>query len=85
MVKLLACGARGPGSIPGLTATISETVNLRFQIAIWLKYRNSDVNPQNKQPTSLPLHCFGAYSCFGPNSSSVKNEKGHILANILQI
>ena len=28
VVKLLACGARGPGSIPGLAATISEIGDL---------------------------------------------------------
>ena len=39
VVKLLACGTRGPASIPGLAATISEIVYLRIQVAIWLKYR----------------------------------------------
>ena len=38
------------GSIPGLAASISEISC--FQVAIWLKYRTSDVNPQYNQPTS---------------------------------
>ena len=36
-------------TIPGLAATISEIGNL-LQVAIWLKDRLSDVNPQNNQP-----------------------------------
>ena len=49
VVKLLACGASGPGSIFGLATTISEISC--FQVAIWLKYRKSDVNPQNYKPS----------------------------------
>ena len=42
------------GSIPGLVTWISEIVISCFQVAIWLKYRWSDVNPQYNQPTSWP-------------------------------
>ena len=51
---LLACGARGPGfdSRPR-HSNFQRFVISCFQVAIWLKYRWSDVNPQYNQPTSL--------------------------------
>ena len=53
VVKLLACGAGGQGSIPGLTARISEIGYLLLQVAIWLSERS--LNPQNNQPTNYRL------------------------------
>ena len=54
MVKLLACGTSGPGSIPGLTATISEIGYLllpsRDMAERSLKQRKS-----SKQPTNILL------------------------------
>ena len=52
VVKLLACGARGPGfdSRPR-HLNFQRFVIYCFQVAIWLKYRWSDVNPQYNQPT----------------------------------
>ena len=53
MVKLLACGARWPGfnSRPR-HLNFHRLVISCFQVAIWLKYRWSDVNPQHNQPTN---------------------------------
>ena len=51
VVKLLACGARGPGSTPGLAATISEIVYLRFQVRkeqIWLSRMTKAPSPTEK-------------------------------------
>ena len=54
MVKFMACGARGLGSIPGLAATISEISYLllpcRGMAEITLKRRKS-----SKQPTTSLL------------------------------
>ena len=52
VVKLLACGARGPGfdSRPR-HLNFQRLVISCFQVATWLKYRWSDVNPQYNQPT----------------------------------
>ena len=52
VVKLLACGAGDRGSIPSLAATISQISYLLLPVAIWLKDRLSDVNPQNNNPTN---------------------------------
>ena len=57
MVKPLACGARGRGSIPGLAATISDIGYLlpssRNMAEIQLKRRKSsiDTNQLTNQPT----------------------------------
>ena len=55
VVKLLTCGARGPGSIPGPAATISEIgcllLSSRDIAEISLKRRKS-----SKQPTNNPLY-----------------------------
>ena len=55
VVKLLACGARWPGfdSRPR-HLNFQRLVISCFQIAIWLKYHWSDVNPQYNQPTNQP-------------------------------
>ena len=66
VVKLLACGARGPGfnSRPR-HLNFQRLVISCFQVSIWLKYRWSDVNPQYNQPTNkcfipvAPLLCIG--------------------------
>ena len=42
-------------SIPGLAATISDICNLLLQVAIWPKYHERDLNPQNNQPTNLTI------------------------------
>ena len=51
VVKLLACGARGRGSIPGLAATILQMGNLLLQSCnkaeISLKRRKSSKQPTN--------------------------------------
>ena len=51
VVKLLACGARGLGfdSRPR-HSKIQRLVISCFQVAIWLKYRWSDENPEYNQP-----------------------------------
>ena len=51
VVKLLACRARGPGfdSRPR-HLNFQRLVISCFQVAIWLKYHWSDVNPQYNQP-----------------------------------
>ena len=55
VVKILACGAKGPGfdSRPR-HLNFQRLVISCFQVAIWLimKYRLSDVNPQYNQPTN---------------------------------
>ena len=62
-VKWLSCWLAEQefrGSIPGLAATISEIGYLLLQVAIWLKYRWRDVNPQNNKPTiKLDFICMG--------------------------
>ena len=52
--KLLACGVRGPGfdSRPR-HSNLQRWVISRFQVAIWLKYRWSGVNPQYNQTTCV--------------------------------
>ena len=59
MVTLLVCGARGPGSIPGLAATISEIGYLllpsRDMVEISLNRRKSS----NNQPTIVLKRCTG--------------------------
>ena len=57
VVKLLACGARGPGfDSPPRHLNFQRLVISCFQVAIWLKYRWSDVNPQYNQPTNQPIN-----------------------------
>ena len=53
VVKVLACGARGPGfdSRPR-HLNFQRLVISCFQVEIWLKGRLIDVNPQNNQPTN---------------------------------
>ena len=53
VVKLLACGAKGPGfdSRPR-HLNFQRLVISCFQFEIWLKDRLIDVNPQNNQPTN---------------------------------
>ena len=53
VVKLLACGARGPGfdSRPR-HSNFQRLVISCFQVKIWLKDRSIDINPQNNQPTN---------------------------------
>ena len=54
VVKLLACGAIGPGfdSRPH-HLNFQRFVISCFQVEIWLKDRYIDANPQNNQPTNL--------------------------------
>ena len=56
VVKLLACGARGPvfDSRPR-HLNFQRLVISCFQVEIWLKDRQIDVNPQNNQPTNQSL------------------------------
>ena len=50
----LGCGARGPGFDPRPRhLNFQRLVISSFQVAIWLKYRWNDVNPQYKQLTNL--------------------------------
>ena len=48
-----------------------------FQVAIWLKYRWSDINPEYNQPTismhadPLTIGCFCTSRCVVKNSSAV--------------
>ena len=44
VVTLLACGAKGPDSIPSLATLVISC----FQVIIWLTYRWRDVNPQSR-------------------------------------
>ena len=55
VVKLSACGARGPGiDSRSRYLNFQRLVISCFQVAIWRKYRSSDVNPQyNQQPTNI--------------------------------
>ena len=57
VVKLLACGARGP-EFDSLRRHLNfqRLVISCFQVAIRLKYCGSDVNPQYNQPTTDPIH-----------------------------
>ena len=53
LVKLLACGARGPGfDSPPRHLNFQRLVISCFKVEIWLKYRLIDVYPQNNQPTN---------------------------------
>ena len=60
VVKLLACRARGPVFDSRSRHYDFRDWLFRFQVAIWLKYHRSDVNPQNNQPTkpSYERRCF---------------------------
>ena len=64
VVKLLAFGAKGPGfdSRPR-HLNFQRLVISCFQVAIWLKYRWSDVIPQYNQPTNQ----FVRYLCVSPS------------------
>ena len=64
MVELFACGARGPE----FDSRYRRFDISCFQVAIWPKYRLSDVNPQNNQPTNyhnkdllLGIHAIDSY------------------------
>ena len=53
VVKLSSCGARGPEfDSRHRHLNFQRLVISCFQVAIWLKYRQSDVNPQYNQPTN---------------------------------
>ena len=59
VVKLLACGARGPGFDPRPRhLNFQRLVISCFQVEIWLKERKIDINPQNNQPTNQPTNLF---------------------------
>ena len=55
VVKLFACGARGPRFDSQLPLQVQRLVIYCFQVAIWLKDRLSDVNPQSNQQTNIAI------------------------------
>ena len=77
VVKLLVCGARGPGSIPGLAATISEIGCLLLPSRDMAENRLSGVNPLNNKPiTWLGVYCFFLTVClFVVNFAITLNQK----------
>ena len=87
VVKLLANRARGLGvQFSVLTLWFQRLVTCIscFQVAIWLKYSLSDINPQNNsQPTSSIFYSrYGSLTCYNFSQSdqldySVNHEDVH--------
>ena len=79
VVKLLACRARGPGFDSRLALRFQRLVIPCFQVAIWLKDRLSNINPQTNQPRdgqSLMFACADRHViCYHITSLLVLTEE----------